>query len=365
MFNTVRIRSLAFALVLGAVGCSNMLGLDGLKFEDRAIPGASGGHANEAGTGGAKGYDIPGPTTSEPRDDDLPWSPIEGFPMQWPTGTLVAWEPESGEAPYYFAYTPSAHRLTSHQLRTGEDRIGQHSWAPDIEWTHLVVLPDELNGPVVIGYDSRTGILERASKFRADGSFETKRQSGNIHTHLLLVPLGHARLIFGYDSNSGFYRAVPATPDDKTKVRSGVIGAGWFEVVSFYYQEEATVALYDVETGEFEFYQFPEDTDTMVLVKQGSLAADASLVNMPSAYPDQLGLYYSNSGALHLWDLSDIGAGGASGSAVVEPTDLRRGLSAITAFSLAGELAISSFDGQVLDLSFPFAIGGRDEPIIR
>src|SRR5690606_16685504 len=150
----------------------------------------SGGHANETGSGGAEDEDDPYLTTSESRDDDVPWGTIEGFPMQWPAGTLFAWEAEAGDAPYYFAYTPSTHRLTSHRLTTGEALIGRQSWVLDIEWTHLMVLPDEVNGPVVIGYDSRTGILERASKFRADGSFETNRQSGNIHTHLLLLPLG-------------------------------------------------------------------------------------------------------------------------------------------------------------------------------
>lgn len=352
-----------------------MLGLDGLKFEnpETEVPPATGGATNTTTgstntTTGSSDTDegdtsLPLSTgTPEVSDEDLIYGLIDDFPALWPADTLFAFEPEAGESPYYFAYIPSEHTLATYQLGAGRDLMGKRSWAPDISWTHLVVLPSEL-GPVVIGYDALTGILERASAFKADGSFTSRRESGNLHTHLMLVLLENTRVLFGYDSTSGFYRAVPATPEDEITVRSGEVLPGWTDVAFVRYEDEPTVAFYSSATGEFAFYHFPDGATEIALVKEGTLPSEGALVGMPTAFSTFIGVYGASGGDFDLWSQFESGFGGAAGVPEIDGRDLRRGLSLISALTLHEQLAIFSFGDGVLAVNFP--LWSKEESIIR
>ncbi|HXS18798.1 MAG TPA: hypothetical protein VN764_16480, partial [Polyangiaceae bacterium] len=322
------------------------------------------------GSGGGEGIvDL-----SDPDDvGDAPLSPEEereaasdSFPSSWPEGTLFAVEQGSGVAPYYFAYEPTEHRLTVLQLSEGDDLIAQATWAVDQTWTHLVALSSS-NGPVLIGYDGGSGIVERAFGFQRDGRFQVIRNAGNQHSHLFVWFTDQGRVLFGYDQESGFYRGVPATSEDNVPVLQGTIASGWSRVVTLRHADEAALLFHTPATGQFALFRPTEGA--LEHISDGQTTA--GLIGFTWPGESRLALYDASLGDVE-WvtfaqgDDGVAGAGGMDGL-VTESTGelawyLRRNLSWIGPFTFRGGQGILSFDGDVLDLNFP---SDDPEDIIR
>jgi hypothetical protein len=370
MFPKMIPRSPLLLLLLGLMGCSGLLGLDDLSFEegsDAQTGGASsGGRANEPlGTGGEIEV-ASGTSETYVEPDELP-SVIDDFPSEWPSDARFAVEPGGTAETYYFAYEPTEHRLSTFRLSVGPDLVDEHEWATDLEWSHFLAL-NSSQGPVVIGYDQETGILERVSNFDSSEPLAIVRSAGNIHSHLLYVSgqAGDNRL-FGYDSSTGFYRAIPATTADTGQVLQGEIATGWSDVIVVTYESAQTVLFCDRVSGRFSVYGLPTEGAEIELLFEGQGTQSRSLFSLPSTFESQLAGYSSADGSADSWTLaSGMGMGGQPG--VLEPDDvdtwfLRRDLSWIEAVMVESQLAIFSFDGQVLDARFPLADGG--DPILR
>jgi hypothetical protein len=357
-------RSPLLLLLLGLMGCSGLLGLDGLSFEegsDAQTGGASsGGGVNEPiGTGGEIEV-ASGTSETDVEPDELP-SIMDDFPSEWPSDTRFAVEPGGGAEPYYFAYEPTEHRLSTYRLRVGPDWVDESEWAPDLKWSHFFALSSS-SGPVVIGYNQETGIWERVSNFGSSEPLAIVRSAGNVHSHLLYVPGQAGPKLFGYDSITGFYRAIPATSDDAGQVLQGEIATGWSQVIGVTYESAQAVLFYDRASGRFSVYGFPSEGAEIELLLEGQGTPSRSLFSIPATFESQLAGYSSADGFANSWTLaSDTGMGGQAG--IFEPVDLeawylRRDLSWIEAVMVESQLAIFSFDGQVLDASFPLEDGG-------
>lgn len=363
MFARVRLQPLSLVLLLGGVGfgCSNWLGLEGLTFEAGSGGAPSlgtGGQSSDDGSGGAEDVDL------DPYKPPLKVA-LDSFPSTWPTGTLFAVEQGNTEDPHYFAYDPAEHRLSVLQLVRGEDFIASSTWAADQTWTHLVALSSSA-GPVLIGYDSFHGIVERVHGFQEDGSFEATRSAGNQHTHLLVWPLDEGHLLFGYDQNTGFYRGIPATSEQDVAVMQGTIDAGWITVDAMHHEGAPALLFHRPDTGEFALYQ--ATADGLSLIGEGQ--TEAEHLAFAWAYGSTLALYNAGLGEVD-WLTIEDGAGGAGGAAghysleasAVDLGYLRRALTWVGTFELEIGAAVLSFDDEVLDLNFPFS--PEDDHIVR
>lgn len=368
MFAGVKPQSSSLVLLLGGVvlGCSNWLGLDDLSFQ--AAPGSGGNAAS--GTGGAVGID-----TDDLIPDEKPQlTPEEeqeivsdSFPSTWPEETLFAVEPTTWPDPYYFAYEPSQHRLTVLRLVEGEDRVATATWAGDQTWNQLVAVSSS-TGPVLVGYDGRHGIVERAYGFKPDGSFEVTRSSGNQHTHLIRWDLDSAgaQVLFGYDGDTGFYRGVPATSEDDAPVIQGTIAAGWSSVVGVRFEDEPALLFYSSESGDFALYGLAQQG--LEQVSAGNWLSGLGVFTWPGQ--SNWALYDASLGKVD-WVVvfdTEVGMGGSEGEGAGSLATqwestwyLRRNLNWIDPLHTAWGGAVLSFDGEVLD----FVFVETDQNIIR
>jgi len=348
----ISMRTLPAVVVIGLCvgGCAKMLGLDGLKFEtepSEAVAGSGGAEAIEPTSDSDGESDGTGAGDSEVAL--LQW---DSLPSSWPSGTLLAFDPSGENHPNYFAYEPQSHQLSVLRLTDGDDLVSRSSWAEDLSWTHLVVLPSQ-NGPLVIGYDQHSGILERAFDFKADGSFSVRRAAGNIHSHLLYVPLNAGNLLFGYDRVTGFYRGIPATTDDDVSVMQGEIEAGWSSVVFLRYENVPSVLFYDELSGRFSLYEVSDQSPGLTFSFDGVAPPGQMVVGGPSQTEGLVFLYENIGGLTMLTNpMRPLGQGGESGS--LEPAALaswhqRRGLVWMTSVEIDDNVAIFTFDGGVLD----------------
>jgi len=343
--------------------------------EELSFEGGTGGSAvAPMGTGGGEGpYVTPGDgdledtDTAERPDDGLTIEALsDSFPSTWPKDTLFAVEQGNAVDPYYFAYEPSQHRLSVLQLVEGEDLIYASPWAPDRVWTHLAAVSSS-TGPVLVGYDATSGIVEYAHGFGEDGTFEVTRSAGNHHTQLLVWPLDEWRLLFGYDKTTGFYRGVGATSEDDAPVLQGTIEAGWSAVTAIRYGEEPALLFRSPDSGQFALYR--PTADGIELMGQGAFGPKLDVITWP-ALPT-LAVYEPGTGEVELGSLEEGagGAGGAGGHFVTSWFNdghlryLRRELTWIGSFELPPSAAVLSFDEEVLSLNFPLL--AEEEHILR
>ncbi len=353
-------------LALSGVACSNVLGLDELEFErpDAGTPAANPLDSASGGQSGRGGEDFVLTTGSTEGDDGASSRPAfaDSFPSIWPEGTLFAFEADA-EEPYYFAYEPLAHRLTVSKIVSGDDVIAALPWAEDQTWTHLRVVPSD-SGPILIGYDVGSGILERASNFTSSGSFSVERLAGNLHTVLIVVAHPEGDMLFGYDGATGFYRGVPATSTDEVTVRQGEIDPGWTHIAQLGGSSEASLMFYDESSGRYEVYRLPSATESDFARIEIEFSFDGEFlpkwvpVAPPSFDPSAMG-----ADTMYFYDLeggefgtgtisSSSGLGGGLGQVAIDSSEarfLRRDLTWIQTTKVAGEGAVFSFDGRVLD----------------
>lgn len=349
------------------MACSDILGLGELKFEEPAAPEpppestASGG--NQA-TSTTSAHDDPGPKAEE--EDSSVGVVSDSFPSTWSTSTLFAVEPMVVQNPYYFGYEPERHELSILRLTEGDDRIATATWASDVTWTHLAVVHSE-DGPVLIGYESATGIVERASGFDDSGDFRVERSAGNQHTHLMVFPWQSQQVLFGYDARTGFYRGIPGTDADRVQVFQGYVEVGWSAVVAMQLDERAGLMFHDAASGRYAFYRLEESGSDLDRSVEGEVVTERGIFAWSETGGSHFALY-ERSGGLTQWvRLGETSGYGGDGPSPLLIEDfswyLRRGLTWMTTLDLQAGQAVLSFDGHVLDLNFPFT--GEGENIVR
>lgn len=244
---------------LSLAGCSDMLGLNGLSFEERS--GGSDVATATGGTGGDSPFGDLGGGPSEPDDD---------FLAEWDPGLIVATAPaRAGQV--YLTYAPTSGRTELFTSDFGErDSSKTHTLSPD--WTHviLVPLPEDDSGATsaealdawssvgVIGYNAHNGVLKYFTP-----PFDSEEPKGTAHpgspgrTHFVLLPGETEPNLLAYDQTQGHVRVGRAIPQmTQGEVTAHEWSTNWDELVPWTHAGEHGVLKLDFDGHLAEFEAF-------------------------------------------------------------------------------------------------------------
>lgn len=261
-------------LLLGLVGCADVLGLDGLRFE-RAEDSLV-----EPGTGGAGG-EAPGLDPGTGGDPNSPYD-VWGFPTAFPRDALIAAavlpptleprpERELSSSSFY-VYEPNSGRFTSHRLTATQREETVSPWLPG--FTSVLARPydDELG---VFGYDAGVNavwsLVAPWDPWTGAGTNATppamSGHSGDATsdwTHVTVLRHADDWRVVYYDTHTGDFQLLLADPERMTESgREKVTGtwqSGWSTLVAYATEDGGHGLLkHDALTGRVEFDRFTED----------------------------------------------------------------------------------------------------------
>lgn len=267
---TVRYSSLllraavGFAIVAATPACSDMLGLEGLNFEE---PEDSTTSTDLSGTNLGGGTGLGDSLTARPE-------PYRDFPAEWEPDSILASAPlDVGSA--YSNYSPTTGKLSRFVTRPTEPDFEGDHLAPK-NWSHIVLVPlpeaeqsengdtEELSAPWdevgILGYDTETGLFEYFT-----APFSAEELSGSVHSGspgwtefvLLWAEGDHEPSILAYNRPDGRVRVGRAIPQmTQGEVTSHEWSTGWDELVRWTHGEESGVLKLDFEGKVIQFEAF-------------------------------------------------------------------------------------------------------------
>lgn len=344
-----------------STGCADWLGLSELSFEEPA-PAESADPEGGAGAGGA----APELVLPEEEAAATPQESLDfdDFAASWPAGALAAFESAQSSA-LYWVYDPGERRLSTYRLRQGDDLVGARPWATDLLWTHVEYArgPD---GPMLIGYDASSGLLERLTNFSPNGGFEVERSAGNRHSHFLVGSWKGEAVLVGYQQETGFYRVVPAHAKGSRPVLQGNLwqeeGLACDQVVfarverTDLSEDAAGVLCYEQSTGSAHFLAFDEPEGSAAtgrLQWQAEAEWASGLVVASSGASDSTELfrYEPTEGRLERSSWA-VESGVLVRKAEPASSSVRLGLTRLWPFQWRDWPAVVTFDGSTADLRF-------------
>lgn len=266
-------------LALACTGCADLLGLDGLSFDQAEGPlvEPKPSESPAAGAGGTTSVLGPGTGGSAEELEDR-W----GFPEEWAPNALVVaadlpptLDPQPGPGPATSAlqvYDPASGELTSQRFLAYDREERVSAWEPGL--THAVARPhrDVLG---IFGYRKSTGAWSFAAPFdpwAADVSEVATPEpvvadSGDTTpawTHITLLWHGGDWRVVYYDAESGDYNLLLADPERMAESEREKTVGSWrpgFTGLYAYATPDGGHGLlsHDATTGEVVFSHFTDD----------------------------------------------------------------------------------------------------------
>lgn len=334
-----------FALLLTPLcGCSNVLGLDDLEFEEpQALtsPTSTGGSdPGSGGSGGAVDAQGSGGEIVISAGGQLP----EEYPAIWPQDVIVTSLVDDDENSAYWFYDP--HQETLHSFRYSleePDLQAQQAWTG--AWTHLLAF-ERAGEDALTGYDAELGFMAEAES-TASGEFSFSASDvGTAGRDLLLsVPLSDEAFTFAYTSESGSYRLFSTDSESETSLCMGELRAGWTQAIPFSLSEIDGILFMNEESGEFQFNSLlPCGEGAAIDIVLEHASVPRIIFSFPQAPSDQLFLYFSD-GEILVYDLV-LSDDGTVRTALLDSGYFRGDLTSITPLRAAGEPAALTYDAR-------------------
>lgn len=245
-------------VLLGTVGCSDMLGLGGLTYDQglEETEPLEGPRTTDKGTGLGLGGFGPGPEDYVDLD----------FPVIWPEGSLVTSLPATGDGFYYWVYHPDQGQLLSYLYQpSGLDLIAENDWPDGVPVSELLAFDDE-GTPFLVAYSDAGWKTELTQVLRSGAmSFESRGASGGL-SHVRAASLGGHDVVFSYDSLDGDYRFVPTTQGSEAPAGAGRLEVGFDLVERYRVGEQEGLLFFHAADSRLEFWAFDEDAADLVQI---------------------------------------------------------------------------------------------------
>jgi hypothetical protein len=225
-------------------GCSDLLGLEGLTFEeDPATDGAG-------GTGGiGAGGETPSPLT------------FDEFPAQWPRGLLLSsLEGVKPNSPYWY-FDPEQDELHAFQYRPDlPDEVRVDPWLAADPWeprpTEFFVYEQVGGDWAAFAYESTQGfsIYQPLPKEQEEAFAHEVSHAGTPgRTEAILFLIDGRSHVLAYSSDSGFYRHFPLDSPVPADVCTGKWETGWTSIHPHRQGEVQGVLLHNQVTQQLAF----------------------------------------------------------------------------------------------------------------
>jgi|GEM_PF-3396270 len=256
---------LSVVLCLCATGCADMLGLNGLTYEQEPSPepvaGAGGSEPIVGGTGGGGGDIAVGQCE---KDAAVPVSSealVVLNSMSDLRNRLWIYEPAEGELSSYFNGDCGLQKLAS---RFWVAPLGQ-------SWTNMVVVPTD-SGPMLVAYERGQGQIDRATEVSPDSELEIEHSVGTAHlSELLAVSRQGEWQLLTYTAESGVYRWLSVHRDATAPTGNGRMGENWTSLSAYHFDGHDGVLKFDQERQRIEFDAFPSESGPLEPVLQMDL----------------------------------------------------------------------------------------------
>jgi hypothetical protein len=275
-----------------SLGCNQVLGLDGLTFEDpdadpEAAPADAGGDSE--------------PLLSASGDDVITAVDEQTYPALLGAKKHVVGRPDTlGDSPYV-VYDPSSGHVEGHRVDVTLNRYEiVSSWAWERDWSFVYQVP-RTEGSTLVGYDAALGLAEHVPVDDDGGKQQAgERLAGTPGwTHLVPVETREGWQVLAYSQNGGHYRFGRALIEDQegSEVRTGTWAETWTLLVPHPLEQGAAVLKYDADTGAIELEQLSGSAEDIGSRWRGRLGAGwTSMVAFPNGDQVLLLLYEADRG---------------------------------------------------------------------
>jgi hypothetical protein len=235
---------------LASLGCTEVLGLDGLTFEEPDDDPSAG--PGDAGVDSEGAISLGGDPASLAVDE-------RRFPTLLGPMKYVVGRPDTlGDTPYV-VYDPANGHLESHRVDAYLNRYEiAESWEWERDWSLVYQVP-RAEGTMLIGYNAELGLAEQVPTDDDVG----KQQSGELiagtpgWTDLVPIATSEGWQVLAYSQDTGHYRFGRALLEDAdgSEVRTGTWPDTWTLLVPHPLEQGAAVLKYDAGTGDAELEQ--------------------------------------------------------------------------------------------------------------
>jgi hypothetical protein len=341
-------------------GCTNVLGLDDLEFEDpQASPASAGGSATQSGGSGSGG-------STQGSGGGIVISaggqlPAE-YPAVWPQDVVITSLVDADENSAYWFYDPHEESLHFFRYSSVEsDQQGQQAWPG--AWTHLLAF-EQAGADVILGYDNDLGFMaEVQSENAGDLSFLSSDVGTAGRDLLLSVPLSGETFTFAYTTDSGSYRLFSTDSESETSLCTGELRAGWTHVVALSLSGVDGVLFMNGESGEFQFNSLlPCGEGAAIDVVLNHTTVPRIIFSFPQGQADQLFLYFRD-GEILVYDLA-LNDDDSVQATFLDSGYFRADLTSITPLRAAGEPAALTYDARTGVAQIRSLIAPIDVPIV-
>lgn len=298
----VKLRFVYFAASwLPLIGCADILGLDGLTY-DQGLEESSEGLGTEDkppavtfGSGGT--IDL---TEEEP-----------DFPLELRLDAIVVSSPMPVHDSHYWVYAPGRDEIASYRLGSGADLQGTQDLPSDHGYTHLTVFPAG-EGYRFFAYDSGSGSVAQFTDVDGEGEIVLEDQDVGTAGRSTLISFGFGESWLGLaeSSDSGNYRYFEPDRDKGLDVVAGTWDPGYSRVSSFVYNDEQGVLRFNPEEGKIQFARlvaYGEPFETVFEIEAPFPATHLLTYAGPSGW--ELALYDAGTGWIETAVIGDFGEG--------------------------------------------------------